>query len=292
MAYKTSDTSEINSLASDAKLVLSNPTTSWTLKNNFADNKIVLESQTLPNILNVDPTTGAADFIDTIRSTESKLKSNTGFNVNLLSSLGMVADYDIKFPASAPTANQLLMYNGVDFIWTGEPISSPGFIASHIPDLAIDYGLGAFVAVKWDNIQQTSTDVTYDNTTDEFTTVVTGNYLVCYNFMTNATEAGYVSQVMNTTTNIPYVTMIPMTPAWGAQNNYFNAPSVALAYTYKEWGSGTYISSVIHFTAGDTFALGVAADPANAVVLGWVDAYFQNVNGVDVEPVYCSIKRL
>jgi hypothetical protein len=98
MAYQISDTANIHSAASDATLVLSNPTETWTLKNDFVDNNFVLESQTLPDILKVDPVTGSADFIDTISSTESKLKSNTAFSMNLLASLGMVADYDIRFP--------------------------------------------------------------------------------------------------------------------------------------------------------------------------------------------------
>jgi hypothetical protein len=121
MAYQTSDVSNIHSVASDAKLVLSNPTTSWTLKNNFVDNKFVVENQTLPNIINIDPTTGATDLVDTIRTTQSKLKSNTGFNTNLLSSLGMGASYDIIFPPTPPTATQTLIFDGVNYIWDTMP---------------------------------------------------------------------------------------------------------------------------------------------------------------------------
>lgn len=121
MAYQTSDVSNIHSVASDAKLVLSNPTEEWTLKNNFVDNKFIIENQTLPNIMNVDPTTGEVDFIDTIRTTQLKLKSNTGFNTNLLSSLGMVADYDIRFPLSPPIATQTFIYDGVNYIWDSMP---------------------------------------------------------------------------------------------------------------------------------------------------------------------------
>jgi hypothetical protein len=117
MAYQISDTCDIKSTASDSKLLLSNPTTTWSLRNNVIDNKFILENQSLPNIFDIDPLTGDAEFINNVRLIELKLRSNSGFNTNLLPSAGLVADYNVTFPTIPPSTNQTILYNGSNYVW-------------------------------------------------------------------------------------------------------------------------------------------------------------------------------
>jgi hypothetical protein len=340
MAYQISNTLDIHSLASDAKLVLSNPTEEWTLKNNFVDNKVVLETQTLPNILNVDPTTGAIDLVDTIRSTQTKLKSNTGFNTNLLSSLGMASDYDVIFPPTPPTSNQILLFNGVNYVWDPNIIStlasdgtdtslvsngtghnlvihslvgtggtsvtlvgntveinsvppssstSPAFIAYHTQDLT-DYTGAPYVPVKWNSISQTSTDVTYNSTTDVFTTVTTGDYMVSFAFFGGQGDISYLAAIRNETTLLNYVQDLSYPVVFFTQTIYtLRNGDPPIAYTWNDAGGKASFSIVVHLNSGDLFTLGIEQDPSTIFGLGDGALKF----GTDDRPLTnCAIKRL
>jgi hypothetical protein len=340
MAYQTSDIANIHSTSSDAKLLLSNPTETWALKNNFVDNTFILGNQTLPNILNVDPTTGAVNLVDTIRSTQSKLKSNTTFSTNLLSSLGMVADYDIRFPPTPPTADQVLLFDGVNYVWepifsslasdgtgvslvsngvapgfvihsllgtggttvtqvgdhveisVGPPITtnSPAFIANHIPALT-DYNTVPYTPVKWDDISQTSTDVTYNSITDEFTTVTTGDYMISFAFFSGTFDASYLAAMRNETTLVNYVQDLSYTTAWATQNNYTlrNGDPIT-SYTWNDKvGSKASFTTIVHLIAADVFTFGIEPDPTNPGVI--TDGVLEV--GIDDRPLTnCTIERL
>jgi hypothetical protein len=291
MAYQTSDTSNIHSVTSDAKLVLSNLTEEWTLKNNFVDNKIVLESQSLSNILNVDPIIGVIDVIGTISMTQSKLKSNTAFSTNLLSSLGMVADYDIIFPPIPPTANQALVFDGVNYIWSGSPLSSsPSFIAYHTHDFAINYGTLPYDIVLWDDIRQNSTDVTYNVGTGIFTVNVEGDYNVSYSIYLDQEAPSYFAEMRDEGTTNFIARELSMTHSW--EVGTLTGVGANTDYLWNDWPSTrATIARIVHLTVGQTFTLGVRVDPIYASTITTpVDSILDPTDTSLLS--FCSVKRL
>jgi hypothetical protein len=290
MAYQTSDTSKIHSTALDAKLVLSNPTEEWTLKNNVSNNNFVLESQTLPNILDIDPITGVIDTIDAIKTTQSKLKSNTAFSTNLLSSLGMVADYDIIFPATPPTTNQSLVFDGVNYVWDVVALApSPAFIAYHTFDgNTVNYSLLPYNKVHWDTVTQNSTDVTYNAGTDVFTANFTADYQVNYQFWSSSHEASYLAVVRDEVTTNPIVSSLAVPANWAAQVYIGGVPAADYQW-FDEASAMARISQVVSLTANQTFTLGMAPDPTAATHFTMYDGILDG----DSRPLtFCSIKRL
>jgi hypothetical protein len=293
MAYQTSDTSKIHSTALDAKLVLSNPTEEWTLKNNVVNNNFVLESQTLPNILNIDRTTGFIDAIDVIKSTQSTLKSNTAFSTNLLSSLGMVASYDIIFPPTPPTANQAFVFDGVNYIWSGAPLtSSPAFEAYHTADFAIFYGVIPYDIVLWDDIIQNSTDVTYNVGTGVFTVNVEADYQVEYSIYLDHLAPSYFAEMRDEITTTFIARELSVTHSWevGVLNPITSGVSNP-DFLWHDWPSTrATISRTVHLAIGQTFTLGVRVDPTYATITNPQDSILYNLDTSQLS--FCSIKRV
>jgi hypothetical protein len=292
MAYQTSDTSKIHSTALDAKLVLSNPTEEWTLKNNVINNNFVLDSQTLPNILDIDTTTGVIDAVNAIKLIETKLRSNTAFSTNLLSSLGMVADYDIIFPPIPPTANQTFVFDGVNYIWSGAPLtSSPAFIAYHTVDFSVFYGLIPYDILLWDTIVQNSTDVTYNVGTGIFTVNVEGDYKVSYSAYLDQAAPSYFAEMRDevTTNFIAREFSVPHSWLVGSLNPATSGVN-ASDFLWNQCQTRATIAYTVHLTAAQTFTLGVRIDPTYATINNPQDAYLYTP---DFSPLtFCSIKRL